>query len=51
MVSRTETRDPVSNGEAIAALDNAIASYKDELRPAVSTRAAAREALKTTREL
>jgi hypothetical protein len=37
--------DPVSNGETIAALDNAIASYKDELRPAVSTLAAAREAL------
>ncbi len=48
--SELKRRDPVANSEAIGALDNAIASYKDELRPSVSTRAAAREALKAGRE-
>jgi hypothetical protein len=48
--SELKRRDPVANGEAIAALDNAIASYKNELRPSVSTRAAAREALNAGRE-
>jgi hypothetical protein len=48
--SELKRRDPVANVEAIAALDNAIASYKDELRPSVSTRAAAREALNAGRE-
>ena len=34
-------RDPVANREAIALLDNAIASHVDELRPAVSREALA----------
>ena len=38
-------RDPVANRLTIAALDNAIASHKDEIRTAVSVRAAARQAL------
>jgi hypothetical protein len=38
-------RDPLSNRDIIAQLDSAIASYKDEIRSAVSIQAAANEAI------